>query len=143
VQPRHVARHEDFERRAEGQERRRIETQRFEARGADRPQSGGVGCDIGPGLAAEMERVQNLVQPFAVVALLDFGVELVDRAQAEHALGEEAVGALAQLPRRCSQTGVAAADRHRPKARSAGSASARSAARSAGPARPAMPARTR
>jgi hypothetical protein len=96
VQPGDVARHEHFERGAERQEGGGIEPERFEARGTDGEQARGVGFDIGIRLAAEVEGVQDVVQPFAVVALLDLGVELVGRAQAEHALREEAVGACAQ-----------------------------------------------
>ena len=101
-----------------------------------------VGCDRRAGLALAMEACSTLVQPLAVVALLDLGVELVGGAQARARSGRRSGRGSRATPRRCWPTGAAAAGRPAPPARSAriGVGAIGRATRGSLPRRPAAPA---
>ena len=96
MQPLDVARHEAREAGVVGQERGRVDAHRGTHALADLAQSRLV-LGGGARLAAlAMEHVEHVVQPGAVVALLDLVVELVELGQMQDALGEEAIRACAQ-----------------------------------------------
>jgi hypothetical protein len=96
VQPRDVARHEAREAGVVRQERGGVDAHRGAHGLADLAQPRLVRVGGARLAALAMKGVEHLVQPRAVVALLDLVVELVRLGQMQHALGEEAVRARTQ-----------------------------------------------
>src|SRR6185436_14241880 len=102
VQPLHVARHEPGEAGVVWEERGGVDPHRSADALADLAQTGLVGGS-GTGLTAlAMEDGEHVVDPRAVVTLLDLVVELVGLGQLQDTLGEEAVRA---RPQRLERTG--------------------------------------
>ena len=86
MQPRDVARREALETGGEGQEVRGVEMALVLRPAARWPSSrASSAAAVSGACACRVEALQDLVQPGAVVALLDFVVELLGIAQAEHA----------------------------------------------------------
>jgi hypothetical protein len=111
---REVARHEGVEAGLPGQEVGGIEAVLVEDDARGGVQGGGIVGRIGIGRAAFVKAQQHLVQPVAPVALVEPGLDLVGGVQAQHRVGEEAVGAAAQgLERRRREAGGNEAGRDR------------------------------
>ena len=122
MQPRHITRRESGERRREGQEFGLVEPLFGLARTGHGVQVHELRVGSRRCAAGEVKVVQHMVQPVAVVALFDLGVELVFFAQAQQVEREEAVRAGAQgfagagrqtLGQQARRTGCAAVNRCR------------------------------